>query len=146
MKKPIKRTHQPAPSGVSIRGNVNTGGGDITGGDHIEIRSGGTSPESITQAFAPIYAQIDSLEVLSTMDRADLKATTQEIQSEARKGKKADEAVLQRCLREVGRMAPDILEVILATMTNPVVGLGLVAQKIAKKAGDDIDSGKKGAT
>jgi hypothetical protein len=30
-------------------------------------------------------------------------------------------------------MAPDILEVVLATMANPAAGLGLVATKVANK-------------
>jgi hypothetical protein len=32
--------------------------------------------------------------------------------------------------------------VILATLANPLVGLGLVAQKVAKKASDSAGAGK----
>lgn len=136
MKKPNK-TRQSRNEGVSIGGNVNTSGGDITGRDHIETHSGVAGAETIAQAFAPIYAQIDALTRLSSTERADLQATTLEIQGEALKGKKADEMLLQRRLREVERMAPDILEVILATLANPLVGLGLVAKKITAKAADE---------
>ncbi len=133
MKKPERPTH---PSGgVNIGGHVNTGGGDITGRDHVEVHiTGGV--DAAAQAFAPIYARIQRLEGLSETDRQDLTASAKEIQTEVAKGPKADEPTVQRRLREVGRMAPDILEVILSTLANPLLGLGLVAKKIAEKAAE----------
>jgi hypothetical protein len=34
-------------------------------------------------------------------------------------------------------MAPDILEVVVATLVNPVLGIGVVVNKIAKKAKEE---------
>jgi len=39
-----------------------------------------------------------------------------------------------RRFRNLARMAPDILEVTLATITNPILGYGVIAKKIAAKA------------
>ncbi len=139
MKKP-RKSDQSANYGVNIAGNVNTGGGDITGRDHIEIRSSGPTLEQLNAAFAPIYARIDRLEHLPKEDREDLQAATKEIQDEVAKGEKADDTVLQRRLRGLGRMAPDILEVVIATIGNPLLGLGVVARKIADKAGGESKS------
>lgn len=136
MKKP-KKSSDTTNYGVGIGGNVNTGGGDITGRDHIEIRSSGPTPDQLAAAFAPIYTRIERLEHLPKEDREDLQATTKEIQDEVAKGEKADETVLQRRLRSIGRMAPDILEVIISTIANPVLGLGVAARKIADKAAEE---------
>ncbi len=48
-----------------------------------------------------------------------------------------DESFLSRRFRNIARVAPDILDVVVATLTNPLAGLGLVATKIAEKARED---------
>jgi hypothetical protein len=58
----------------------------------------------------------------------------EEIEAEAVKGEDADESLIGRHLRNIARMAPDILDVTLKTIANPVLGLATIAQKIASKA------------
>jgi hypothetical protein len=38
-------------------------------------------------------------------------------------------------------MAPDILEVVMATIANPAAGLGLAATKVAKKMSEEAGAG-----
>jgi hypothetical protein len=64
----------------------------------------------------------------------DVKVEIQEVREELEKQDEADESFILRRLRNIGRMAPDILEVTLATITNPILGFGILAKKIAEKA------------
>jgi hypothetical protein len=110
---------------VSIGGNVN--GSNIVLGDHNIVTTSDTK-----NAFAPVYHAIEQSN-LPAQDKTDVEAEVKEIESEIGKAGQANEASITRHLRNVGRMAPEILEVILATFGNPAAGLGLVAKKIADK-------------
>jgi hypothetical protein len=50
------------------------------------------------------------------------------------KKKKVDESFLARRFRNVARMAPDILDVVVAALANPLAGMGVAVKKIAEKA------------
>jgi hypothetical protein len=67
-----------------------------------------------------------------------LKADAEDVKSEAEKGDQVDERFLTRHLRNIQRMAPDILEVVLATLTNPAAGFALTVQKIARKVQAEV--------
>ena len=123
--------------------HIDTGGGAYIGGD-VEVKDGdfvgrdqyktvGLSGPEIAALFQPIYAAIEARPNTPAQDRADMAAEVEEIQAEVAKGDEADEGFLARRLRNLKRMAPDILEVVLATLANPLAGLGKVAEKVAKK-------------
>ncbi|HKZ85453.1 MAG TPA: hypothetical protein VJ793_17595 [Anaerolineae bacterium] len=118
--------------GAYIGGDVSTGGGKFVGRD--DYSTTGLSGEEVARLFESIYDRIDARPNTGDADKADLKAEVKDVQAEAAKGEKADEGFLTRHLRNIGRMAPDILEVVLATLANPAVGLGMAAKKIAEKA------------
>jgi|SRR5215208_269660 len=77
---------------------------------------------------------IDALNDLLPADKADLKENVAKVAEEVSKRKKADRSRLERLLNMIGGMAPEILDVALATLSNPLAGLGLVAKKIGEKA------------
>ena len=87
-----------------------------------------------TRILDLLFEKIDKHTKLSNQAKADIKNEFQEIQAELRNNNKADEDFIMRRLRNIGRMAPDILEVILATIVHPALGFGIVAKKIAEKA------------
>jgi hypothetical protein len=138
------RQGEKSGSGVNINGNVDTGGGDIAGGD-IRKRdvhqTHGLAGSDIKELFLPIYELIDQKKTLPVDDRDDLKVMIEEIQGEAQKGSDANETLIARHLRNIARMAPDILDVTLKTIANPVLGLAALAQKIANKAGSQEAGG-----
>jgi hypothetical protein len=119
-------------SGVS--GNVNIAGGNIT--THHTVN--GLSAADIKQLFDGLYASIDSNAKVSPAVKEDLKADVKDIQSTvteaAKKNEKVDEDFLARRFRSIARMAPDILDVVVATLGNPLAGLGVAVKKIAEKA------------
>jgi hypothetical protein len=125
--------------GAYIGGSVTvSGGGDFVGRDQVK-QVGLTGPD-VADLFKPIYAAIEARPETPAADRADLKADVEEIQAEVAKGDKADESFLARRLRNLRRMAPDILEVVLATLANPAAGLGAVAAKVAKRMQADAEA------
>ncbi len=117
--------------GAYILGQVNTGGGDFAGRD--QVKTTGPDADAIAQVFEAIYARIEARPATGPEDKADLKIDVQEIQAEIKKGEGVDEAFLSRRLRNIQRMAPDILEVVLAALTGPAAGLSAVTAKVTAR-------------
>ena len=122
-------------SGVS--GAVNIAGGNIT----THQTTTGLSAAEIKQLFDGLYTAIESNKKVSPTKKEDLKAEVQEIQSTvteaAQKNEKVDESFLSRRFRNIARMAPDVLDVVVATLANPLAGLGVAVKKIAEKAKEE---------
>ena len=91
----------------------------------------GLNADETAMLFDKLYAIVEQYSKLSQEDKADLKTEIEELRQELGKKEKANETFLLRRLRNIKRMAPDILEVTLATIANPAAGFGLVAKKIA---------------
>ncbi len=152
-KKKNEKREVDTGGGTYIGGDVDTGGGDFVGrdkvvraegpgsvaiggnvsGSNIVTGSGNVVASRVEATFSSIYQQIDQHPQLAAEDKADLKAETREVESELKKGDQADESFLARRLRNIRRMAPDILDVILAAMANPAAGFGMVAKKVAEQ-------------
>lgn len=129
-----KQTNVRVGNISEINGNVNVAGGNIT--THHTVT--GLSAAVIKQLFDELYAKIETRPETPTADREDLKAEVKEIQSTvteaAEKNERVDEGFLARRFRNIARMAPDMLDVIVATLGNPLAGLGVAVKKIAEKA------------
>lgn len=78
--------------------------------------------------------RIDTLKDLLPADKADLKENVVKVAEEMSKGKEVDSGRLERLLNVIGGMAPDILDVAMTTLANPLAGLGLVVKKIGERA------------
>ncbi len=122
-------------SGIS--GNVNIAGRDIT----TSQTTSGLSAAEIKQLFDSLYTAIETRAGTSSAAKEDIKAEVKEIQSTvteaAQKNEKVDESFMARHFRNIARMAPDILDVVVATLGNPLAGLGVAAKKIAEKAKEE---------
>ncbi|HSD84856.1 MAG TPA: CHAT domain-containing protein [Anaerolineae bacterium] len=116
--------------GVTIKGkNVKIGGDSITGD---KILTTGSSAD-IASLFATIYRQIDAYPDLKPRDKEDLKADVKDVEAETTKvaqGQKADESFLERRLRSIARMAPDILDVMATTFASPALGAATIIRKV----------------
>ena len=103
-----------------VSGSVNVAGGNITT-HHITT---GLSAAEIKQLFDGLYAKIETRPETPSADKEDLKAEVKEIQATvteaAKKNEKVDEGFLSRRFRNIARMAPDVLDVIVATLGNPL--------------------------
>jgi cell division septum initiation protein DivIVA len=121
-----------------ISGNVNIAGGNIT----THQTTTGLSAAEIKQLFDSLYTAIETRFNTPTTIKEDLTAEVKEIQTAitqaAQKKDKVDESFLSRRFRNIARMAPDILDVIVATLANPLAGMGIAVKKIADKAKEEI--------
>jgi hypothetical protein len=120
-----------------ISGNVNVAGGNIT----THHTTTGLSATEIKQLFDQLYSKIEARPETPTADKEDLKAEVKEIQvtvsEAAQKNEKVDEGFISRRFRNIARMAPDVLDVVVATLGNPLAGLGVAVKKIAEQAKEE---------
>jgi hypothetical protein len=101
--------------------------GDIT----LESATGLSSAE-VGRLFKDIYNRIEGLQSRSLADKSEINKTVKEIEAAVVEGSK-DETFFEARLKNLKRMAPDILEVVLTTVGNPLLGLKLISEKIANK-------------
>jgi len=132
-----KQTNIKMGNLANISGNVNVAGGNIT----THQTTTGLSAADIKQLFDQLYTVIEANKKVSPTIKEDLKAEVKEIQSTvteaAQKNEKVDEGFLSRRFRNIARMAPDVLDVVVATLGNPLAGLGVAVKKIAEKAKEE---------
>lgn len=115
--------------------------GDISGSSGIAIGRGarassrtGMSGAELSQLFADIYKQIEARRSDPTVDKEEITEKVKNIETEAAKGDDANPGKLERWLRNLSDMAPDIFEVTAAALTNPVAAASTVIRKIVAKA------------
>lgn len=89
---------------------------------------------AFTQWRAEMEAKIDALVGWGQEDKEDLKAQVAKIEKEAAKGKNADMGRLARLINVLKAMSSDIYEVAVASLANPLAGIGLVIKKTGDKA------------
>lgn len=125
-------------SGTNVGRDRIVSGGDrgmVVGGDvnHSQIITGDYNRLDAAYKFASIFPQIEARPNLSTVDKSDLKSELRTFEDEDKKGPESNEGFLAQRLRNIKRISPDILDVALATVTNPAVGFGMIAKKVAEK-------------
>jgi hypothetical protein len=139
--------HMIAKKNKSVEGAtvryINTGGGAyVEGNIQADTFTGrdqniavGASIEEVRKLFTALNAAIESRPKTDAETKADLKAEVKELQTHVEEeGDTLDEGFIARRLRNIGRMAPDILDVAIAALGNPVGGLMLAIKKSAEKA------------
>jgi hypothetical protein len=115
--------------------------GNITGSSGVAIGRGshasvstGLSGSDVTQLFQAIYAQIQRRSEDASVSKDEIHEKVEKIEQEANAGAQANEGRLGRWLRELAGMAPDIFDVTVACLTNPLAGFAEVVKKIGAKA------------
>jgi len=115
---------------ISGNGNVAAVGRNARA---TSISQGGANAE-LDEWRKQMERKINGLKGLYPEDKSALTQQVDQIAREVQKGSKADAGRVERLINTIGAMAPDILEVAIATLVNPLAGAGLVAKKIGDKA------------
>jgi hypothetical protein len=115
---------------ISGNGNVAAVGRNARA---TSISQGGSNAE-LDNWRKQMERKINGLKGLYPEDKSALNQQVEQIAREVGKGSKADAGRVERLINAIGAMAPDILEVVIATLVNPLAGIGLVAKKIGDKA------------
>ncbi len=97
-------------------------------------------PDEIAKAFTILMEKANSLP--EGVDKTDAQNAVKALESEARKGKEAQEKSVRKWLSFLLETAPDIGQVAIDTLANPVKGLSTVFRKVADKAKAERESKK----
>lgn len=115
---------------------VSAGDGSVVIGGDVNrsvIVTGDNNRISTASKFKDVYQKVDETPKLSPTDKTDVKSELQTFEDEDKKGPESNEGFLAQRLRNIKRIAPDILDVTLATITSPAAGFGMIAKKVAEK-------------
>jgi hypothetical protein len=92
--------------------------------------------------FELLEARIKSRPEDPNVDRQEIQEQVKQIKVEAAQGEKANLNKLERWIQNLSRMAPDIVDVMAASLVGPISGVAAVLQKIAAKV--KAESEKRG--
>lgn len=125
-------------TGLSAGNNSVVIGGSVQG-SNIVIGNNNTvanSSVNIAPLFDEIYKKLDVRQDLNPQEKEDVHAELKEVQLELEKPE-PDESFLARRFRNVKRMAPDIAEVAMETLKNPISGVVEIIKKVSKKVAEE---------
>jgi hypothetical protein len=95
----------------------------------------GVKEAELTALFQTLYQHIENRPQTKIADKEEITETVQRIETEiAQNGDQADQTRLQRWVDYLNNMAPDIVDVILASLGGPVSAASAVLKKVAERA------------
>ncbi len=141
-KRKVARKNKPINGDVIRIQNVGVGAAVAAGRGAKASIINNESLSSIVEWMTQINKKIDSLPNVSQAEKEDLKQQVEKIGGEAQKGSKAEVGRLEKLINTLSVIAPDIFDVVIATLANPLAGIGLVIKKIGDKAKLETDDTK----
>ena len=101
-------------------------------GDH-NVMNKGMSGDEVSKLFSKLLSQVNDLN--SSTDKDTAIKIIKQLEEEARKDDKVvSESRVRRLLKFLFEISPDIWEVAVTTLTNPIKGIGVVFRKIIERA------------
>ncbi len=127
-----KQQSGPSLGNITITGE-NIKDIKISQRDIIETNTAiGSNLDEISKAFENIYRTIGKIPDPEVKEKAENAA--KEIEDEIREGDDADPSRVERWLKFLAEIAPDVKGVVIATLENPIKGISEVIRKVVKKA------------
>jgi len=99
--------------------------------------SQGLGGDEVARLFDALYEGIKARPEDPDVPKAELTETVKKIEEENALGDQANPNKVERWLKTLAMMAPDIFEVAVATLTSPVAGVAAVIRKVAEKAKEE---------
>jgi len=106
----------------------------LTLGDDVEILTSKDDP------FFEVYQNLKEFHQKNPKQAQKVAKEVEQIKSELQKEEEANDSFLEQRLKNIRRMAPDIFDIILKTIANPVNAFTEVAKKIAEKISRESDA------
>lgn len=128
MTKSKKPKPQIIQGGINISGNVAIKNSKIAGRDNVE-----KNVVNINVSFAPVYNALRESTTIPPDTKRTLEENVKQIEQEIKKGNEAKPSFIQKRLENIQKMAPDIAEVVVATLQNPAAGIGVAVKKVINK-------------
>jgi hypothetical protein len=135
-------TKKKDPQSVSITGENVVG---FVHADHqatVDISQSSkhtTGDADFEKLFALLEEKIQARPADPNVDKEEIQGQVKQIKTEAAKGESANPDKLDRWIHNLARMAPDIFEVMVASLAGPVAGLSVVIQKIAVRVKAELE-------
>lgn len=123
-----KTKPQVIQGGINIKGNVTVKNSKVAGRDNVEKKI-----TNVNISFAPVYHALQENTTISPETKKAVEESIKEVEQEVKKGDKAKGSFIQERLKNIQKMAPDIAEVLIATLLNPAAGMSLAVKKILNK-------------
>lgn len=113
-------------------------GGDVTGSNIVQGNHNVIAHQTIrlNPFFQTIYKVVEEHSTLTPSEKEDVKAELEEVKS-ALEEKQPDVSFLARRFRNLKRMSPDIVDVAMETLKNPMSGVAEIIKKVANKIKED---------
>ncbi len=116
--------------GAFIRGSVHAGH-DFVGRDQTAQQ--GLGGEDIARLFEAVYARVERPTGKRKAKADEVRETVQRVEQEVSKGDEGDTERIERWLRALADIAPDVLEVAVTAMTNPWAAVASGVKMVAKR-------------
>jgi len=128
-------------TGENVVGSINAGGRAKVDVTQSSVHK--TDEPSFERFFELLEEKIKARPEDPNVDKQEIEGQVSQIKAEAAKGEKANQSKLERWIRTLAGMAPDIVDVMAASFGGPISGLTAVIQKIAARV--KAESEKKGS-
>lgn len=128
MAKSKKTRPQVIQGGINIKGNVTIKNSRVAGRDNVEKKIINTN-----LSFAPVYHALKENATILSDSKKTIEESVKQIEKEVKKGAEAKASFIQQRLENIQKMAPDIADVVIATLQNPAVGISLAVKKVLSK-------------
>lgn len=111
--------------------------GQVAAGRNIrQVQTSSPTPQDLADLFQAVYQKIDARKDDPNVDKDEITAPVQNIEKEAAKGEDANPVKIERWLKTLQDIAPDILDVTTAALLNPVAGVAKAIALVAKQVRD----------
>ena len=137
----MKKNELPS---MNIKGENVVGTVSIAGGSTVNITQSSvhnTENADFEKLFELLEEKIKARPEDANVDKEEIQTQVSQIKTEAAKGEVANQNKLERWIQNLYKMAPDIFEVMVASLGGPVPGLAAVLQKIAMRVKAQLESG-----
>lgn len=121
---------------ISVQGGNAVGVINASGSARVNLKQQviqQASPE-MEKLFKRLHRKIKTRREDPGVDKVKLEKQVKKIEAEAARGPDADQGKLERWVKTLANMAPDIVEVMAASLAGPVAGFTLVFKKIVERA------------
>jgi hypothetical protein len=118
-------------TGENVVGSINAGGHAKVDVAQSSVHK--TDDANFERLFDLLEDKIKARPEDPNVDKQEIREQVNQIKAEAAQGEKANPNKLERWIQNLSGMAPDIVDVIAASLGGPVSGVTAVIQKIAAR-------------
>ena len=124
-------------TGENVVGSINAGGHAKV--DVVQSSIHQTNDANFDELFDLLEERINARPEDPDVDKREIQEQVKQIKVEAAKGEAANVSKIERWIRNLFHMAPDIVDVMAASLGGPISGLTAVIQKIATRVKADSE-------